>query len=100
MITSLFGGVQLPIECGLDFQILYNYFFCIVKRYFRDLFKLNGDRTVIFLFRNFKKKNAVSLPRPNKIFSLLFGSNKVVHHDRLASEGMHYDGSSAKDKAY
>ena len=49
---------------------------------------------------SFEVKNAVSLPRTNKIFSMLFGSNEVVHHDRLASEGMHYDGRSAKDKAY
>ena len=31
MITLLFGGVQLPIECGLDSQILYYCFLCIVK---------------------------------------------------------------------
>ena len=49
---------------------------------------------------SFEVKNAVSLPRTNKIFSVLFGSNEVVHHDRLASDEMHHDGRSSKDKAY
>ena len=49
---------------------------------------------------SFEVKNAVSLPRTNKIFSMLFGSNEVVHHDRLASDEMHHDGRSSKDKAY
>ena len=35
-----------------------------------------------------------------KFFSMLFGSNEVVHHDRLASDEMHHDGRSSKDKAY
>ena len=47
---------------------------------------------------SFEGKNAVSLPRTNKFFSMLFGSNEVVHHDRLASDEMHHDGGRQRTK--
>ena len=48
---------------------------------------------------SFEGKNAISLPRTNKIFSMLVGSNEVVHHDRLASDEMHHDGTVVKGQS-
>lgn len=49
---------------------------------------------------SFKRKHAVSLPRPKKTFSMLFGSNEVVHFDRLVSEKMHFDERLVRERGY